>query len=339
MTLILVAMQNSVLIFESSKSGWKTTETLNGDPQTIAFDQGNSDRLYCGTFKSGLLKSDNRGESWERIGENIISSPAVMSVSVDQNGGSKNGFCKVYVGTEPSALYTSTDGGISWEQMDGLNKLDSSSTWSFPPRPWTHHVRWIEIDSNDPNRIFVAIEAGALVQSPDGGKNWIDRGKGSPYDTHTLRTHLKAPERLYVAAGDGYFESFDYGKSWTTPNKGLGHNYLVSLALDSTDPQSVIVSASRTAMQSHAIDQADSVIYRKSKEDEKWHLPIGLPRSEGTLATLLSSNPTIGGEFYGVNNRGIFCSTDSGITWKALEIQWSNEYLLQHPYGIVVSED
>jgi hypothetical protein len=101
MTFILVAMQNCVLIFESSKSGWKTTESLNGDPQTIAFDQGNSDRLYCGTFKSGLLKSDNRGESWERIGENIISSPAIMSVSVDQNGGSKNGFCKVYVGTEP----------------------------------------------------------------------------------------------------------------------------------------------------------------------------------------------------------------------------------------------
>ena len=119
MTFILVALQESVLIFESSKSGWKTTETLKGNPQTIAIDQGNLDRLYCGTFESGLLKSDNRGESWERIGENVISSPAVMSVSVDQNGGSKNGYRKVYVGTEPSALYTSTDGGVSWEKMDG----------------------------------------------------------------------------------------------------------------------------------------------------------------------------------------------------------------------------
>lgn len=38
-----------------------------------------------------------------------------MSVSVDQNWGRKNGFGKVYVGTEPSAIYSSTDGGNSWE--------------------------------------------------------------------------------------------------------------------------------------------------------------------------------------------------------------------------------
>src|SRR5438093_931518 len=120
MTFILVAMQKSVLILESSKSGWKRMETLNCNPQAIALDQGNSELLYCGTFENGLLKSEDRGESWDRIGENVISSPAVMSVSVDQNGGRKNGFGKVYVGTEPTALYTSTDGGDSWEKMDSL---------------------------------------------------------------------------------------------------------------------------------------------------------------------------------------------------------------------------
>jgi hypothetical protein len=38
-----------------------------------------------------------------------------MSVSVDMNWGMKNGFGKVYVGTEPSALYPSPHGGNSWE--------------------------------------------------------------------------------------------------------------------------------------------------------------------------------------------------------------------------------
>src|SRR3712207_8431544 len=61
--------------------------------------------------------------------------------------------------------------------------------------------------------IFVAIEAGALVQSRDSGKTWIDRPQRGPYDTHTLATHRKAPKRLYSSAGDGYFESFDYGRS------------------------------------------------------------------------------------------------------------------------------
>jgi photosystem II stability/assembly factor-like uncharacterized protein len=141
------------------------------------------------------MKSDNRGKTWDRIGKNTISSSSIMSVSVDHNRIRKNEFSKVYAGTEPSALYASNDGGKSWEKLSGLNDLDSSDLWTFPPRPWTNHVRWIEIDANNSNYIYVAVEAGALVQSHDGGKNWIDRVKDGPYDTHTLRTHLKAPKR------------------------------------------------------------------------------------------------------------------------------------------------
>jgi photosystem II stability/assembly factor-like uncharacterized protein len=342
MTFVLAAMENSVLILESSKSGWKTTENLKGSrPQAVALDQGNSERLYCGTFDRGLMTSDNGGKSWYRIGKGSIPSSSITSVSVDHDRNRKNEFSKVYAGTEPSALYASNDGGDSWEKMSGLNDLHSSDSWSFPPRPWTNHVRWIEIDANDPNRIFVAIEAGALVQTFDGGKNWTDRVKGSPYDTHTLRTHLKAPKRLHVAAGDGYFESFDYGKSWGSPREGLEHDYLVSLALDSANPLSVILSASASAMQAHARGgEANSVMYRKSIDSEKWHkISNGLPEPKGTIVTMLSSNPIKGGEFYGINNRGIFCSNDSGASWVSLEIEWPKEYLQQHPFGIVIGND
>jgi photosystem II stability/assembly factor-like uncharacterized protein len=108
---------------------------------------------------------------------------------------------KVYAGTEPSAFYTSNDGGESWERMNSLNDLPSSKSWSFPPRPWTHHVRWIEPDANNPDYVFAAIEAGALVQSRDGSKSWIDRNEDQgPYDTHTLATHSKAQGRLYSSA-------------------------------------------------------------------------------------------------------------------------------------------
>ena len=46
-------------------------------------------------------------------------------------------------------------------------------------------MRWIEPDVNTPGYVFVAIEAGALVQSRDG-RTWIDKVKQGPYDTHTL---------------------------------------------------------------------------------------------------------------------------------------------------------
>jgi len=53
------------------------------------------------------------------------------------------------------------------------------------------------------NRVFVAIEAGALVRTFDGGRIWRDRVRGGPYDTHTALTHPLAPGRIYSAAGDG----------------------------------------------------------------------------------------------------------------------------------------
>jgi hypothetical protein len=136
----------------------------------------------------------------------------------------------------------------------------------FPPRPWTSHVRWIEPDKNNPSYVFVAIEAGALVQSNDGGKTWIDKVEGGPYDTHVLATHQKIPKRLYSSAGDGYFESFDYGKSWFKPRAGLDHHYLAGLAVDSGNPQNVIVSASRSAWEAHSIEGAKSVVYRRTHQ-------------------------------------------------------------------------
>jgi hypothetical protein len=91
-----------------------------------------------------------------------------MSVSISPLD-CRNKFYKVYVGTEPSALYTSNDRGESWERMSALN--NHHLYHGFPPRPWTHHVRWIESDVSNLDYVFVATEAGALVQSHDGYNN------------------------------------------------------------------------------------------------------------------------------------------------------------------------
>jgi photosystem II stability/assembly factor-like uncharacterized protein len=352
MTTIIAGMQNSVLVLESSKNGWKTHEYLKvnhrqgmvfyrlSHPQGIAFDPLNPRRAYCGTFGNGLWKTDDSGQTWDSIGKDEIFTSDIMSVSVSPIEKGNNGFNKVYVGTEPSSLYVSSDGGESWERMSGLNNLESSITWSFPPRPWTHHVRWIEPDVNNLGYVFVAIEAGALVQSRDGGRTWIDRVEQGPYDTHTLATHKKSPGRLYSAAGDGYFESFNYGESWSNPTEGLRHHYLYGLAVDSANPQNVIVSAALDAHKAHYIENANSLVYRRSEDDKDWKIVSkGLPESKGTIITILASNPNSGGEFYAVNNRGIFSSADSGVSWTALDVPWPKEYLTQHPWALAIGKE
>jgi hypothetical protein len=86
--------------------------------------------------------------------------------------------------------------------------------------------------------------------------------KQGPYDTHTLAIHKKSTKRLYSAAGDSYFESFDYGKSWSCATEGLKHYYLLGLAIDSSDPQNIIVSASLSAQQAHSMENAKSFVSR-----------------------------------------------------------------------------
>jgi photosystem II stability/assembly factor-like uncharacterized protein len=342
MTILMVGLQDSVLALESSKTGWNTRESLKGtQPQSVAFDHQNSNGAYCGTFNDGLWRTDDFGHSWDSIATGAISSRKVMSVSVSPLMKERNhGFNKVYVGTEPSALYISNDGGKSWERMTALNNLGSSTSWSFPPRPWTHHIRWIEPDINNLDYLFVAIEAGALVQSHDGGRTWIDRVTQGPYDTHTLATHPKAPRRLYSSAGDGYFESLDYGRSWSRPTAGLKHHYLCGLAVDSANPQTVIVSASLGPWEAHSIENAGTLIYRKSDDSESWKaISDGLPKATGTIISILASNPKVAGEFYAVNNRGIYMSTNSGVSWRELDIQWPKEYLLQHPWSLAVGNN
>jgi photosystem II stability/assembly factor-like uncharacterized protein len=342
-TTILASLQNSLLVVDSTKDGWRVREPLKQlNPSSLAFDFQNPERAYCGTFDNGLWKTDNNGLTWEKTLLQNTSGSNIMSLSVGHEKKGEDGYGKLFVGMEPSVIYLSIDGGNVWEKIDGFNELPSSSTWSFPPRPWTHHVRWIEPDVNNDNYIFAAIEAGALIRSVDGGKSWTDKVKDGPYDTHTLRTHKQAPQRLYSAAGDGYFESQDYGNTWHKSVKGLGnHTYLYGVAVNSANPQNILVSAASNAWKSHSIHDLETFVYRRDSDEKSqgWTLSdAGLPESKGTVISILESNHKVKDEFYCLNNRGIFCSRDLGLSWTMLDIPWSKEYYLQHPWALAVRE-
>jgi photosystem II stability/assembly factor-like uncharacterized protein len=233
-----------------------------------------------------------------------------------------DGFGIVYAGTEPSAVYRSENGGESWADLAGLRALPSADTWSFPPRPHTHHVRWIAADESVADRVFVAIEAGALVRTFDGGRTWRDRVHGGPYDTHTAVTHRLSPGRIYSAAGDGYFESTDAGDTWRSIEEGLKHLYLVSVAVDPANPDTVIVSATDGPGSAYWSQQAKAYIYRKTGSNRWEQAMSGLPEAAGTTASRFATYAGEPGVIYAGNNRGLFKSDDAGQSWKALDLAW-----------------
>jgi len=311
-----IATDRALLIARRA-SEWTVEAYLQGQsPESLAVDPHRPGRMYCGTWGSGLWRSDDAGERWDPVGAGIPHAEiTAVAVSPAERG-------VVYAGTEPSAVFRSENAGETWSELSGLQTLPSARTWSFPPRPETHHVRWIEPDPGVAGRVFVAIEAGALVRTPDGGRMWLDRVKGGPIDTHAAATHTLAPDRVYSAAGDGYFESDNAGESWSRQVEGLRHRYLVGVAVDPGDPHSVIVSAASGPFVAYSPRGAEAYIYRKTARREFQPAMEGLPDGRGTVASRLATNPSEPGAMYAANNHGLFRTADAGQTWQALEISW-----------------
>ncbi len=220
----------------------------------LAVDPEDPDTMYAGTSDEGLFKTSDGGRSWELISGVTHSRVTSVAVSpVDR---------ALYAGTEPSSLFVSRDGGGSWRELEGLKNLPSSSTWSFPPRPWTSHVRSIALSYEDPDLIVAGIELGGVVRSEDGGKSWQDQRPGAYADCHTLATHAAAPSTVYEAAGGGFAQSEDSGDSWAAADEGLEHRYVWGLAVDREDPTLLYVSAAAGPSRAHGNGSSDAAIYR-----------------------------------------------------------------------------
>src|SRR5919204_2294093 len=146
--------------------------------------------IYAGLREGGVRRTLDAGRSWLDC---ALPEPGVFSLAVSAADGA------IYVGTEPSRLFRSDDRGESWRELDALLELPSRPHWSFPPRPWTSHVRWIAPSPHDAHLLLVGIELGGLMRSTDGGETWQDHRPGAQPDVHSLAWHPSVPGRAYEA--------------------------------------------------------------------------------------------------------------------------------------------
>jgi len=289
-----------------------TEQLREHSPQCVGAAPAAPDRVFVGTAEEGLHRSVDGGATFERV--DAFDSEFVTAVAVSPHDPQE-----VWAGTEPSAVYRSTDAGESWDRREGLMDLPSSSRWSFPPRPETHHVRWLEPDPHERERLYVAIEAGAFVRTADAGDTWEDHPEGARRDNHTLATHPDAPGRVYTAAGDGYAESTDGGETWSNPQEGLAHRYVWGLAADPGDSETVVVSAASGARTAHRPERAEAYVYRRDGAGDGWAQAMdGLPDPEGTVRAVLEAGEA--GEFLALTNRGLFHSDDAARSWRQLDV-------------------
>jgi len=300
----LVATRDRVYLLDPDEGSFRESGGVEPRPTCLAAGRPDG-RAWCGT-EDGILVSDDGGRSWSAAGLAGHHVTAVTPSPTEPGA--------AWAGTEPSAVFRTGPGEAAWERARGLLDVPSSSSWSFPPRPETHHVRWIACHPEVSGRLWVAIEAGALVTTADGGASWRDRAAGSPRDTHEIAIHPDRPDTLRIAAGDGYFENADGGESWRTPDAGLGVGYLRSVAVDPADPDVVIVSGASAAKSAYAAGHSDGRVHRRAGDGRWERITAGWPEDPATIAPLLCAGGTPGG-LWAADERGVHRSGDGGRSW------------------------
>ncbi len=312
------SVQTTVLLGDEHQS--REGHIVNG-VMCVAVDPHDPDRIFVGTFDRGIYRTLDGGDVWESVGSGMADA-RVLAIAISPCD-RVNGRSVVYAGTEPSMLFRSEDDGATWQDSPALGELPSTPTWSFPPRPWTHHVRWIALHPNDSATIYAGIELGGVMITRDGGQTWEDRKPGSQFDAHALATHPAAPDQVYEAAGGGVALSDDAGATWRAADEGMDRHYTWGLAVDAVDPDLWYVSASHGARTAHRHDgDAQAILYR-NRGDGVWealggegsglerplpHMPYALLAPRGQENVLIA----------GMQNGDLLVTEDAGETWRTV---------------------
>ena len=295
MAVFVCTRDDSLVRLRHEGSSWTAEPVLEDVPVQCVAAAG--DRVLVGTRGRGLLLSVDAGRGWEAV---ELPEPDVFSVAVGAADGA------LYAGTEPSRLFVSRDGG-PWRELEALQEIPSRDSWSFPPRPWTHHVRWIAPDPRRAERLLVGIELGGLMYSDDGGESFSDHRPGAKLDSHSLTWHPHADGRAYQSAGDGAAWSRDGGRTWEAADAGRELRYCWALAVDPADPDRWWVSAASGPFEAHRGD-AHGRLY--SWAGGSWEaialpsdsMPYALAATDGELVAALADGR-------------ILSSGDAGESW------------------------
>jgi photosystem II stability/assembly factor-like uncharacterized protein len=308
---LLIATGEQVVHLTAQNGRWHASKLPCGrGMQCLAADPRAPDVLYAGSRGEGVWKSTTRGRDWARL---ALPEVDVFSLAVSPADGA------VYAGTEPSRLFVSRDGGRSWRELRALQDIPSRPTWSFPPRPWTSHVRSIAPSPHDARLLLAGIELGGVMRSEDGGETWSDHRPGAQKDVHSLAWHPTVPGRAYEAGGGGAAWSRDGGLTWQAADEGRDRHYTWGLAADPNDPDCWYVSANPSAQLAHYGERsAEAYIYRWRGQGPWEPLGGGLPQPLDSLPYAMAVDSD--SLFAGLGDGRIYRSADRGDHWEQLVV-------------------
>lgn len=204
--------------------GWNPTDTtvINHFIRPVEVHPTDANLVYAGTG-NGVFKSTNGGTSWFAVNSGIPFGTSIRSMALNRTNPNV-----IYVGSDSSYLFRSTNAGGSWSQSTNANGFLSQDM----------HIRTITINQNNTNMIYAGSDSGRIYKSTDGGIQWSLLYKLPA--THSVRKILIHPaiDKIFFATtfGDGIFFSADSGVHWSQFNDGLTDMEIYTIESDNSSP-------------------------------------------------------------------------------------------------------
>ncbi len=303
-------------------------------------DRAGRHRLWASTHSemwgTYLRYSNNFGRSWTNPQDANVKFPADCGASLKNIWSIALGPAEqpdvLYCGVEPAALFESRDGGETWSLVKGLFNHPHRPRWVPGNGGLTLHT--ILLDPANQDRMYVAISAGGVYVTNDGGASWQAKNRGvrvvfMPEKfpefgqcVHRIVMHPSRPERLFLQNHWGLYRSDDGAETWQDIANGVPSDFGFAMLIHPRNPDCVYVIPVESD-EFRCSPEGRLRVYRTRNAGESWEaLTRGLPQ-KGAYETVLRDGMTADsldpvGLYFGTRSGQLFGSGDEGRTWKKI---------------------
>jgi photosystem II stability/assembly factor-like uncharacterized protein len=306
------------------------------------------DRLYAsqtsGWFGQVVQRSDDGGKTWAAVGNQF---------AYEGNPGTHQWYDgtphpwefkrvwhlepsladpdTVYAGVEDAALFRSSDGGKSWQELPGLRD-QQGPRWM--PGAGGMGLHTVVLDRSNTDRMYIAISAAGAFRTDDAGKTWkpINRGLKSQYIpdpeaevghcVHRIAMHPSRPGVLYMQKHWDVMRSDDAGESWHEVSGNLPTDFGFPIDVHAHEPQTVYVVPIKSDSE-HYPPEGKLRVYRSRTGGHEWEpLTKGLPQRDCYVNVLRDAMAVDSlepcGVYFGTTGGQVYASSDAGDSWSPI---------------------
>jgi len=238
----------------------------------------------------------------------------------------------VYAGVEDAAIFKTTDGGKSWQELPGLRGHGTGPKWQ--PGAGGMCLHTIILDPSNPQRIWVAISAAGAFRTDDGGKTWkpINKGLYSKYIpnptaeighcVHHIAMNPKKPGLMFMQKHWDVMRSDDAGDNWTKISGNLPTDFGFAIDVHAHEPETVYVVPIQSDGE-HFVHEGKMRVFRSKTGGNEWEpLTQGLPQKNCYVDVLRDAMAvdTLDkcGIYFGTTGGQVYGSNDAGDNWQAI---------------------